>query len=85
MPTITPNRELHQLFMDWGFDPLPSAHAYTGMVAIPESTREQEVHVVFTEDNTHFHLQSVVEAEAPPTASPLTPPPSVFSKASKSR
>ena len=63
MPTITPNRELHQLFMDWGFDPLPSAHAYTGMVAIPESTREQEVHVVFTEDNTHFHLQSVVEAE----------------------
>lgn len=63
MPTITPNRELHQLFLDWGFDPLPSAHAYTGMVAISDSPREQEVRVVFAEDNAHFHLQSIVEAE----------------------
>lgn len=66
MPTTTPSRdtpsrELHQHFMAWGFDPIPSANAYSGMVSVAESTREQEVRIVFTEDRNQFHLQSVVE------------------------
>lgn len=62
MPLLnTVNRHLHQNFVQWGFHPHPDANAYFGMVAVPNSTHEQEVHVVLADDTKTLSLTSVVE------------------------